>query len=206
MREIHGFRCDGMTDESGNVTMMFLAFAMAFMLLLVAVIDFGTAYTQHNIQKDKLAIACDNSSKTTSRGFLVKNSEWPEQEVAKEVISNLRANGCNEAVKVWVREADAGEVGATDSRALGVYVEVIGKFTPITGGSVVGELDITSTDGFYLVPYSSHTIWRPAKSRPGCYKSDSGSSNITYEEGGVPEQVNEQVRAAIRYIATADNE
>lgn len=193
-------RIDSLTDdESGNITVAFVAMTLIIAVLFAAVMDFGMAFAQHNEQENDLAIALD-ATKTSASGLLVKNSDWPEKQIATEIVTSLRTNGCNDAVSVWVKEAPASQVNNSARRAIAVYVEVTGSYSPISAGNVIGQIGVASNDGCYLVPYSADTAWRPATSRAGCYKALANGSNITYENKSVPSQVNDLISAAIEEI------
>lgn len=186
-------------DESGNITVTFVLMSVMIACLFAAVLDLGLAYTQHTAQENDLAVALD-TTKTSASGLLIKNSTWPEKEIANEIVTSLRQNGNNDAVTVWVKEASALQVGNPARRAIGVYVEVSGSYKPMSAGNLIGTLEISSAGGHYLIPYSADTAWRPSTSRAGSYSAASNSSSISYSNRAVPSQVNDYINAALQEI------
>lgn len=193
-------------DESGNITITFVILILIISVLLVGVLDFGGALTRHTVMQDKLEVAVDNSSKTSSTSMYVKNQTNPEREIATEVVKSLRANGCDDKVDVWVKEASQSQVGDAASRVIGVWVEVSGTYHPMTAGNVIGDMEVKNADGFYLTPYSADSAWRPGneQNREGRYTAESGTSTITYTHATVPDQVNEQITKGIQSLSGND--
>lgn len=187
------------TDERGDVMVASVIMMLLAAIILLGILDLGMAFAQHNAQENDLAVALD-TTKTSSSGLLMKNSDWPEKQIATEIVTSLRENGCSDAVAVWVKEATASQVGNSTRRAIAVYVEVSGSYTPTLAGNIIGQIGIKSGDGCYLIPYSGDTAWRPATSRAGCYKALANSSTIAYESKTVPSQADDLLSAAIEEI------
>lgn len=187
------------TDEHGDIMVASAIMMFLVAIILLGILDFGMAFAQHNAQENDLAVALD-TTKTSSSGLLMKNSDWPEKQIATEIVTSLRENGCSDAVSVWVKEAPASQVDDSTRRAIAVYIEVSGSYTPALTGNVIGQIGIKSSDGCYLIPYSGNTAWRPATSRAGCYKALANSSNITYESRAVPSQVDDLISKAVEEI------
>lgn len=190
-------------DESGNITVASVFMAVVIAFALAAVLDFGCAFAQHAKQEAALAVALDSTS-TSATGLMVKNSDSPERDLAFQVVTALRRNGCGDAVTVYVKEATAKQVGDDSHRALAVYVEVSGTYHPMSAGKLIGDMEVASSDGCYLVPYSADAAWRP--SPWPCKATSEATSDPSFihcscqSTASMPEQVDNLLSAAIEDI------
>ncbi len=185
------------TDEGGNITITAVLMCLLACFLLVGVADLACAMSRHSVQENAARLACD-SLEVGDYSLVVKNSDNPEEKIAQYIASSIVRSEAAEnkaptsanfwqagstvddtytdsskfhydEITVWVKEADAKDVGDETRRAIAVYVQVKGSYSPMSLGITGSAFDITSTAGCYLIPYSGTTAWRPETSATGSY-------------------------------------
>ena len=229
-------------DEGGNITITSLIMCLIACIILIGVADLSCAMSRHSAQENAAKLACD-SLETGDFSLLAKNSDEPEKRIAQYIASsivrseaaeNLAPTNTNfwqpgssvsdtyadsskfhyDEITVWVKEADAADVGDSSRRAIAVYVTVKGSYTPMSLGITGAAFDISSTAGCYLIPYSSGDAWRPAKSAPGSYtysgytlktllsqEKNYGGPQMTYSATDeCPSEIDELLKEAIEEI------
>lgn len=228
-------------DEGGNITITAIILCLIACFLLIGVADLACAMSRHSVQENAARLACD-SLETGDYSLLAKNSDEPEEKIAQYIASSIVRSEAAEnqaptsegfwqpsstvadtftdsskfhydEITVWVKEADADDVGDSTRRAIAVYVTVKGSYTPMSLGITGASFDIVSTAGCYLIPYSGGEAWRPAESAPGSYtykgynlrtclndEAAYGGPQMTYSASECPSEVDELLREAIEEI------
>ena len=164
-------------NEKGNVTVFFVAISLGIALTLVLAINIGVALFQKTAQENDLAIACDQVE-SSAFGLVVKNSNTPELDIAKEIVATLRENGTQAKAHIYICEANESEV-PFNKRAIAYYVVLEGEYLPIVGGNITGPITVANASAGYLIPYATDTAWRPSSTATGEYIAQEGQTGVT---------------------------
>ena len=147
---------------SGQVAAVFIV-ALACLLIAVGLgVDASTAYSAKAGQEAVLEAVRQSS---LGMANAVKYSENPGREARDEVVELLSDNGYSGTAEIWYAELPESESGATD-RYAGVCV-MLANDTPTTFLQLAGRDKLTakSTAIWTIHPYSTGTVYRPARQR-----------------------------------------
>ena len=162
-------------DESGQVVAAFAAVVTALLMLTALVVDLSPALVAKLQQQESLSQAAQSCAAPAS-SLIVKNSEDPGGEIARQVASSMRESGFDGQVEVWFYEVPEGANAKVDqaNRAFA---------SGITGSAS---------------PYAKEKVWRPASARNGKWTLEAGqdAGSMRYEGmrlENMPDQLKDQL-------------
>ena len=100
-------------DESGQVVAAFAAVVTALLMLTALVVDLSPALVARLQQQESLSQAAQSCAAPAS-SLIVKNSEDPGGEIARQVASSMRESGFDGQVEVWFYEVPEGANAKVD--------------------------------------------------------------------------------------------
>ena len=100
-------------DESGQVVAAFAAVVTALLMMTALVVDLSPALVARLQQQESLSQAAQSCAAPAS-SLIVKNSEDPGGEIARQVASSMRESGFDGKVEVWFYEVPEGANAKVD--------------------------------------------------------------------------------------------
>ena len=100
-------------DESGQVVAAFAAVVTALLMLTALVVDLSPALVARVQQQESLSQAAQSCAAPAS-SLIVKNSEDPGGEIARQIASSMRESGFDGQVEVWFYEVPEGANAKVD--------------------------------------------------------------------------------------------
>lgn len=187
-------------DESGQVVAAFAAVVTALLMLTALVVDLSPALVARLQQQESLSQAAQSCAAPAS-SLIVKNSEDPGGEIARQVASSMRESGFDGKVEVWFYEVPEGANAKVDqaNRAFAwlarASTEVDTQLGALAGRS---QFEVASGITGSASPYAKEKVWRPATARNGKWtlEAGQGAGSMRYEGmrlENMPDQLKDQL-------------
>ena len=187
-------------DESGQVVAAFAAVVTALLMLTALVVDLSPALVARLQQQESLSQAAQSCAAPAS-SLIVKNSEDPGGEIARQIASSMRESGFDGKVEVWFYEVPEGANAKVD-QANRAFAWLVRASTEVDTqlGALAGrpQFEVASGITGSASPYAKEKVWRPASSRNGKWTLEAGqdAGSMRYEGmrlENMPDQLKDQL-------------